>query len=243
MQKIILIIIDFFDYFHKKKILNFLKKNNFYEFDVFFDIGAHKGETIDLFTKNFNINNIYSFEASPINFEILKKNVSNCKAKNITLENIAIGSTSETVSLKQVQESSSSTLSNINLNSKYFKKKEKLLNFFSKKKYYQDINVELKTLYEYLNLKLIKKIDFLKIDTEGYEFQVLLGLRNKLQNVKIVLFEHHYDDMLDKGYTFADINKLLIQYNFKQIYKTKMPFRKTFEYIYINKNFTNYVGE
>jgi len=155
MQKIILIIIDFFDYFHKKKILNFLKKNNFYEFDVFFDIGAHKGETIDLFTKNFNINNIYSFEASPINFEILKKNVSNCKAKNITLENIAIGSTSETVSLKQVQESSSSTLSNINLNSKYFKKKEKLLNFFSKKKYYQDINVELKTLYEYLNLKLI----------------------------------------------------------------------------------------
>ena len=55
------------------------------------------------------------------------------KAKNITLENIAIGSTSEIVSLKQVQESSSSTLSNINFNSKYFKKKEKLLNFFSKK--------------------------------------------------------------------------------------------------------------
>ena len=237
MQKIILIIIDFFDYFHKKKILNFLKKNNFYEFDVFFDIGAHRGETIDLFTKNFYINNFYSFEASPINFEILKKNVSNCKAKNIILENIAIGSTSETVSLKQVQESSSSTLSNINLNSKYFKKKEKLLNFFSKKKYYQDINVEMKTLYEYLNLKLIKNINFLKIDTEGYEFNVLLGLKDKLQNVKIVLFEHHYDDMLKKGYTFTDINALLVKHNFKQIYKIKMPFRKTFEYIYINKKF------
>ena len=92
-------------------------------------------------------------------------------------------------------------------------------------------------MYEYLNSKLIQNIDFLKIDTEGYEFKVLLGLKNKLLNVKIVLFEHHYDDMLKKGYTFTDINTLLVKHNFKQIYKTKMPFRKTFEYIYINKKF------
>ena len=237
MQKIILLIIDFFDYFHKKKILNFLKKNNYKDFSIFFDIGAHKGETIDLFIKNFNIDNFYSFEASPINYEILKKNILKYKTKNITLENIAIGSNSEKAILKQVQESSSSTLSNINIDSKYFKKKKKILNFFSKKKYYQNINVEIKTLYEYLNLRLIKKIDFLKIATEGYEFKVLIGLKDKLQKVKIVLFEHHYDDMLKKGYTFSDINALLVKNNFKQIYKIKMPFRKTFEYIYINKKF------
>ena len=237
MQRIILFIIDFFDYFHKKKILNFLKRNNYRKFDVFFDIGAHKGETIDLFTKNFIINNIYSFEASPINFEILKKNITKHKNKKIILENIAIGSSSGNALLKQVRESSSSTLSKINLESEYFKKKDKILNFFSKEKYFQNISIEIKTLYEYLNSQVIKNIDFLKIDTEGYEFQVLLGLKNKLQNVKIVLFEHHYDDMLKKGYTFTDIHALLVKYNFKQIYKSKMPFRKTFEYIYINKNF------
>ena len=77
----------------------------------------------------------------------------------------------------------------------------------------------------------------MKIDTEGYEFKVLIGLKDKLQKVKIVLFEHHYDDMLKKGYTFSDINALLVKNNFKQIYKIKMPFRKTFEYIYINKKF------
>lgn len=240
MQKIILFIINFFDYFHKKKILNFLKKNNYRNFNIFFDIGAHKGETIDTFMKNFDINNFYSFEASPINFEILKKNVLKYKDKNkkITIENLAIGSSSEKASLKQVQESSSSTLTSINLESKYFKKKEKLLNFFSKKKYYHHISIEIKTLYEYLNSKQIKNIDFLKIDTEGYEFKVLLGLKDKIQNVNILLFEHHYDDMLKKGYSFTDINALLVQNNFKQIYKSKMPFRKTFEYIYINKNFS-----
>ena len=237
MQKIILFILNFFDYFHKKKILNFLKNNNYRDFNIFFDIGAHKGETIDLFMKNFNINKFYSFEASPENFKILKKNISKYKDKKIYIENLAIGSSSEKASLKQVQESSSSTLTNINLDSKYFKKKKILLNFFSKKKYYTNISIEIKTLYEYLNSKLIKNIDFLKIDTEGYEFKVLLGLKNKLLNVKIVLFEHHYDDMLKKGYTFTDINTLLVKHNFKQIYKTKMPFRKTFEYIYINKKF------
>jgi FkbM family methyltransferase len=237
MQKIILFILNFFDHFHKKKILNFLKNNNYRDFNIFFDIGAHKGETIDLFMKNFNINKFYSFEASPENFKILKKNISKYKDKKIYIENLAIGSSSEKALLKQVQESSSSTLTNINLDSKYFKKKEKLLNFFSKKKYYTGISVEIKTLYEYLNSKLIKNIDFLKIDTEGYEFKVLLGLKNKLQNVKIVLFEHHYDDMLKKGYKFTDINTLLVKHNFKQIYKTKMPFRKTFEYIYTNEKF------
>lgn len=237
MQKIILLILDFFDYFHKKKILNFLKKNKYREFNIFFDIGAHKGETIDMFMLNFKINNFYSFEASPINFKFLRKNVLKYRDKKITIENLAIGSSSESKSLKQVQESSSSTLSKINLDSKYFKKKNKILNFFSKKNYYENINVEVKTLYDYLNLKLIKNIDFLKIDTEGYEFEVLLGLKYRLQNVRIILFEHHYDDMLKKGYTFTDINNLLAKYNFEQIYKSKMPFRKTFEYIYLNKNF------
>jgi hypothetical protein len=43
--------------------------------------------------------------------------------------------------------------------------------------------------------------------------------------------------MIKKNYNFADIHSLLINNNFKKIYKSKMPFRKTFEYIYINEVF------
>jgi len=237
MQKIILAIIDFFDFCHKKKILNFLKKNDYTNFDVFFDVGAHKGETIELFIKNFNISKIYSFEASPINYEFLKKKFIKLQNKKIFLENIAIGSKSGRAQLKQVQESSSSTLSNINLESKYFKKKKKILNFFSnQKEYFHNIEVEMTTLNEYLKLNAIKNINFLKIDTEGYEFEVLLGLKEKIKDVEIVLFEHHFDDMLIKTYKFSDINKLLLENNFIKIFKAKMPFRKTFEYIYEKRN-------
>ena len=84
-----------------------------------------------------------------------------------------------------------------------------------------------------MDLNDINKISFLKIDTEGYEYEILKGLQNKIELIKIIMFEHHYDNMIKKNYTFFDINALLVSNNFKQIYKSKMPFRKTFEYIYL----------
>ena len=88
-----------------------------------------------------------------------------------------------------------------------------------------------------MSKKNISKIDFLKIDTEGYEFEVLSGAKNNIKNVNLVLFEHHYHDMIKKNYKFGDVHKLLNKNNFEQIYKAKMPFRKTFEYIYRNRTY------
>ena len=63
-------VLNIFDYFYQKKFINFLKKKNINGFNVFLDIGAHEGESIKLFSKNFKINKIYSFEPSPISYQI-----------------------------------------------------------------------------------------------------------------------------------------------------------------------------
>jgi hypothetical protein len=76
----------------------------------------------------------------------------------------------------------------------------------------------------------------LKIDTEGYEFNVLKGLSNYSHKIKLIYFEHHYDDMIIKDYKFGDINKLLKDKGFSMIKKSKMLFRKSFEYVYENQN-------
>ena len=61
MHKVFLLILKIFDFFYQKKILKFLKaKLNSVE--IFFDVGAHKGETIKIYINNFSIKNIYSFE-------------------------------------------------------------------------------------------------------------------------------------------------------------------------------------
>jgi len=90
-----------------------------------------------------------------------------------------------------------------------------------------------------MNLNNINKISFLKIDTEGYEYEILKGLKKKIQFVDTIMFEHHYDNMIIKNYTFRDINNYLKINNFNQIYKSKMPFRKTFEYIYKREELIN----
>ena len=237
---IILNILNFFDYFYQLKILKFLKKNNFLKFDIFFDVGAHKGESINFFSKNFIIKKIYSFEASPINFKKLSfaKNKYQIKFLNthIIIENYALGHKSDDVYLNQSIESSSSTLNEINSNSKYFKKKQKLLKGDSKE-FFKNVKVKMITLADYLEKNEITNIDFLKIDTEGYEFEVLQGLKKYISSVKLVMFEHHYDDMIKKSYKYSDISKFLKDNDFEKIYKSKMPFRKTFEYIFLNKKY------
>ena len=76
----------------------------------------------------------------------------------------------------------------------------------------------------------------MKIDTEGYELSVLKGVINNLKDIKVIYFEHHFDDMIIKKYKLSDIHSLLIENNFKKYFKIKMRFRKSFEYIYYNKN-------
>ena len=55
---------------------------------------------------------------------------------------------------------------------------------------------------EYVIANNIESIDFLKIDTEGYELKVLQGFEDFLENVKIIQFEY--------GGTFLDNNTKLI---------------------------------
>ena len=237
---IILRILSFFDFLYQKKIFLDLKKRGYHKFDIFFDVGAHKGESIKVFTKNFEIKKIFSFEPSKVNFQILKKNTINLKKnkKNIEyfIENLALGNEENDIILKNLEESSSSTINEINTDSKYFKRKSLFL--FKKKdtNFFCEENVKQTLLKNYIEKKQIKKINFLKIDTEGFEYNVILGLREKIKLVSIIMFEHHYDNMILKGYKFSDINKYLIKNNFIKISKHKMPFRKTFEYIYINKS-------
>ncbi len=143
------------------------------------------------------------------------------------------------VSLKQLNESSSSTIRNLNENSKYFKKKLFFLQGDKKGPFFKEVEVEQITLSDYLMKHNLGNVDFLKIDTEGYEFEVLIGAKDVLPKISIVLFEHHYDDMIAKNYKFSDIHNFLLTNHFIQLYKSKMPFRKTFEYIYISINQKN----
>ena len=230
--------LSFFDSFNKKKILNFLRKKIKKEITLFIDVGAHYGESIKLFDNYFKIRKILAFEPSKENFLILRNKTK--KYNNLSLYNIALGEYSGLVDFKQHYNSESSTITEINENSNYFKKKNNLLNFYgSKKEYFSIIKVKINRLDKILTQDEDKKIELLKIDTEGQDFYVMKGLGSLIRNVKIIYFEHHFHNMLKKNYTLSDVHSFLIENNFKKAFKNKMSFRKTFEYIYINNTFSH----
>ena len=227
-------LLNFFDIFQKIKIIKFFKKR-LNKSIVLFDVGSHNGETVILFHNQLKVDFFHCFEPSSENFLKMKKILQKKKLLDIgKLNNFALGEKSEEKFLNFTKETSSSSLNDFNLSSKYFKKKMKILNVNNINQYYKKEKILDKKLDDYVEDLNLEKIDILKIDTEGYEINVLKGAVNNLKKIKYIYFEHHYDNMIIKRYTFKDINKILIENNFKKVFKTKMIFRKSFEYIYEN---------
>ena len=226
--------LNWFDFFQQKKVISFFKKSFNSEL-IFIDVGAHFGETVELFNKNLNIKKFHCFEPSKENFKVLKKRLSKKKFfDKVIINNYGLGNISEELYLNYTKETSSSTINDLNLNSKYLDKKLNILNIKDSRDYFSKEKINVQTLDNYFLKNNLSEIHILKIDTEGFEFKVLKGFKKNIDKTKYIYFEHHYDDMIKKNYTFSDINNFLKNFGFVKIFKIKMPFRKSFEYIYKN---------
>ena len=231
-EKIILIL----DNYSQKKNFLFIIKVLGNKIEYFFDVGFHKGETIDLARKFFSIKKIHAFEPNPDSYKMFKKNFSD----DVTLINKGVGKKNGKRDFYLNDFSPINSFNNLNYESEHTKIKGKILkHLYSSKINNIKKEIEVITLEKYCNQKSINTIDILKIDTEGCEYDVLRGLGQKITNVKCILFEHHYDKSLIKNYKFGDINKLLKDNGFKKIFKNKMIFRNIFEYVYVNKKLIN----
>ena len=60
-----------------------------------------------------------------------------------------------------------------------------------------------------------KKIDLLKIDTQGNELNVLKGSKKLFKNVKFIKLELMLYDYYEKSYFFSDIESFLKKFDFK----------------------------
>ena len=148
-------LLRYFDFLNQHKLFKFLKKKGYRQFDTFFDVGAHRGETIKLFLNNFSIKKIYSFEPLKENFSFLKKESNKLEKTNkdvdIIIENLALGDENKKILIKQFSETSSSTINDINIKSKYFKRKSFLL--YDKTKPFSEKKIEQIKLSDYIKKK------------------------------------------------------------------------------------------
>ena len=65
-----LLLLNIFDSYNQSKIFTFLKKRGYKDFQIFFDVWAHKGESILLYLKNFNISKNFKKKSNYILFPL-----------------------------------------------------------------------------------------------------------------------------------------------------------------------------
>ena len=79
------------------------------------------------------------------------------------------------------------------------------------------MKINIVTIDNYCLKNNIKKIDILKIDTQGYEDKILEGAQKVLSSgiVSIIELEIMFDNVYQKYLTFSKIEKFLIHNNFR----------------------------
>lgn len=211
----------------KKVYLNLLKGE---ELKTVVDAGVNKGQSIIFFKKlNKNVK-IIGFEPNKRLYENLKKR----KYKKCDLYNLGCSSQNGNLQFFENILNESSTFEKVNSSSQWLKKKEKVLGVSKKNMIVDTYEIPVIRLADFLNTNYTnKKIDLVKIDVEGHEYDVLQGLFPLKNYVNFIQLEEHVDDLyLDNK---EKIVKLLQNNNFEKVESIKHGFGEIYDVIYQNK--------
>ena len=156
---------------------------------------------------------IFCFEIDKENFEKLKQNIKNCKVKNVFPFNLAVAGKSQLINYYPGRDCSEFSITKISFNDEDLKRSN------GKPTVEEELNpvgkVKSLTLNEIIEENNIKSVDFLKLDCEGAEFEILYATTEKnLKKIKMIGGEYHEhkkytaDDLIAYLSQFGDLKKI-----------------------------------
>ena len=175
------------------------------EINLIFDVGANEGQFAKKIIENGYKGKIISFE--PLNDPYEKLVLKSSKFENWKVEKLSLGSENKNSEINVSNYSLSSSI--FPISSKHLKAK-KNSNYTSKQK------TEIKKLDTYIyENKVASDHSFLKIDTQGYEYNVLGGSVQNLKNFRIILCELSFKELYIGQKLWTDIINFLEKNNFE----------------------------
>jgi len=231
--------------FNREKVLKYLIKN---DSPVIFDVGANVGTTLKEFKSWWPTSHIHCFEPQEECWEHIEK-FANKFPSDIKINRFAVGNKSIENATFYTHDINNeiSGFNKVNLESLDSVYLNQLLEITpqSLDDYKEMLNhqrtVKVIRLDEYMSTHSLNNIDMLKIDTQGFEPEVLEGLGNKLSNVDIVLTELMFFDYYERKLTFSDIERFLVPAGFELYdisYVSKNPLNGRTDWadiMYVNK--------
>ncbi len=156
------------------------KKKHIY---TVFDVGANEGKYTKLIHSVITNAEIYAFEPHYKTYKLLNENVK--AIQNVKTFNIAVSDKISKLKLFDYIEKDGS--GHASLNSEIFSTVHKASTISHE--------VEAKTIDVISEENKLKQIDFLKIDVEGHELEVLKGAKKMLSNKKISIIQFEFTQL------------------------------------------------
>jgi len=181
------------DAFHEIELLELIILNEIYSIpecrvekeDVVFDVGAHLGFfTFSAFMSGAA--RVYAFEPNPFAFDILKKHTELWKV-NADVFNLALYSEETSLELfipSNPVESISTVL------------KDRKRTVLEKHRYGKSVLVNATTLDRFVERNNVERVDFIKIDAEGAEREIIKGAKETIKKFKprMAIAAYHLPD-------------------------------------------------
>ena len=186
-----------------------IKKINKDQKFIIFDVGGNKGRFTLFFIKLLNKNNIknyeiHFFEPNSKLIEEAKKNISNNK---VIFNEFGLGNKDE-IKEFHLHTRHPGMSSFLKTSHDYFQRIEKYE--------IEKVDKKMFTVDLYMKQNNIEYLDILKLDTQGYNTEVIAGSVKSLENqiIKLIYSEIILGKVYEKSETFYDFEKQLLKNNY-----------------------------
>tara|TARA_B100000886_G_scaffold337897_1_gene299620 strand:- start:874 stop:1650 length:777 start_codon:yes stop_codon:yes gene_type:complete len=165
-------------------------------------VGAHLGQEIDIY-KKFDIKNIYLFEPQKSIFLKLQENTKNLP--NVKLFNTALGSIEKKEFLNKASENDGASSSIL----------EPALHkdLHEEIKFHEKEEIDLKRFDSFG----IEDVNFLTIDVQGFELEVIKGFGEKIKKLDFIFTEINKDYVYKNNVLIQDLDSELNKHGFLRI--------------------------
>lgn len=165
------------------------------------DVGANTGQTIHMFKRLFDQPVIHAFEPNCSLVET-RLTASFGQDDNVTLNAAGLGAEEGVLTLHQFEKDQMSS---------FLPMERGTRNPYADESLVASVEVPVWTLDQYVKKHGLEKIDLLKIDTQGYDLQVLLGADEQLTagNVGLVMLEINFIPLYVGQPAFSELDAFL----------------------------------
>lgn len=243
---------EYLEKFDRGKTLKYLIKD---ESPIIFDIGANVGATLDEFKAWWPDSKVHCFEPQIECWEALEKRAGKYTEGSVVINKFAVGSIADDAATFYTHDINSgvSGFNRINLQSQDSVHLQELLEVDAQAltEYEQALNhqrsVKIVRVVDYMNALggEIDRVNLLKIDTQGFEPQVLEGFGSRLADVDVIVTELMFYDYYERSLSFSDIECFLLPagfhlYDISHIAKNPMNGRTDWvDVVYVNDRLRN----